>query len=165
MAKRKAGRPRKFEILPILKTEPIYVETPSPVFKIRTIPGIEENDILFKCDECGKPGSYLLESGYKLVKTAALVEVVTQTGSDEITVDPVKIEEEVDSSENNMTLGRTDDTLSDSSEEEEKQNFNSTELPVSQSQIIPRQSIVGELWEGINSTLGIHWVKIPIDKF
>ena len=112
MAKSKAGRPRtgsskspvttadrKFEIPPLLKTEPIYVEpelaiddTSWPVIKIQTIPGVEERDILFKCDGCGKPGSYLLESGYKLVKTAILVEVGTQTGCDEITVDPVKME-------------------------------------------------------------------------
>ena len=110
MAKRKAGRPktgnskspgttatgRKFEIPRLLKTEPIYVEhanTPAiydgPVSKVQTIPGVEENDILFKCDGCGKPGSYLLQSGYRLVKTAMLVEVGTQTGSDEMaTTDP-----------------------------------------------------------------------------
>ena len=112
MAKRKAGQPktgnskspvtatdRNFEIPHLLKTEPIYVEydiTPAiydePVLKVQTLPGIEENDIMFKCDGCGKPGSYLLQSGYRLVKTAMLVEVGTQTGSDEITIDPVKME-------------------------------------------------------------------------
>eukprot|EP00116_Pleurobrachia_bachei_P014147 sb/3474409/ len=110
MAKRKAGRARtgsskspittadkKFEIPPLLKTEPIYVEpaiddTSCSVTKIQTIPGVDENNILFKCDGCGKPGSYLLKSGYKLVKTALLLEFGTQTGYDEITVDPVKME-------------------------------------------------------------------------
>ena len=112
MAKRKAVQPktgnsnspvtttdRNFEIPHLLKTEPIYVEhdiTPAiydgPVLKVQTIPGIEENDILFKCDGCGKPGSYLLQSGYRLVKTAMLVEVGTQTGSDEIVMEPVKME-------------------------------------------------------------------------
>ena len=112
MAKRKAGRPktgnsknpftatdRNFEIPHLLKTEPNYVErdiTPAiydgPVLKVQTLPRIEENDILFKCDGCGKPGSYILQSGYRLVKTAMLVEVGTQTGSDEITINPVKME-------------------------------------------------------------------------
>eukprot|EP00116_Pleurobrachia_bachei_P003163 sb/3463425/ len=195
MAKRKDGRARtgnskcpvttadrKFEIPPLLKTEPIYVETPCPVVKIQTIPpGLEENDILFKCDGCGKPGSYLLKSGYKLVKTAILVEVGTQTGSNEITVDPVKMEitdpfyydsvpttsaalpifdanncdsdsaesmeygekeKEVNSFEDNMVLGLTDEAFIDSNEKEVvQQNSNSTKLPVPQSQILLRQSI------------------------
>ena len=71
-----------FEIPPLLKTEPIYVEpaiydTPCPVFKMQIIPGV---------------GSCLLGSGYKLVKTTVSVEVGTQTGCDEITVDPLKME-------------------------------------------------------------------------
>ena len=83
---------KQCKIPPLLKTEPIYVETPCPVVKIQTIPGVEERNILYKCDGCGKPGSYLLDSVYRIVKTAILVEVGTQTGCDEITVDPVKME-------------------------------------------------------------------------
>ena len=70
-------------------TPAIYDE---PVSKVQKLPRVKENDILFKCDGCGKPGSYLLQSGYRLVKTAMMMEVGTQTGSDEITIDPVKME-------------------------------------------------------------------------
>ena len=71
--------------------EPAIYDALSPVFKMQTIPGVEERNLSFKCDGCGISGSCLLESGYKLVKTAVLVEVGTQTGCDEITVDPVKM--------------------------------------------------------------------------
>ena len=111
MAKRKAGSGlprsssskspvetavRKFEIPPLLKTEPIYVEPaiydePCPLFKMQTIPGVDERNILLKCDGCGISGSCLLGSGYKIVKTVVLAEVGTQTGFDEIKLDTVKM--------------------------------------------------------------------------
>ena len=82
----------KFEIPPLLKTEPIYMEddikpaiySPCPVSNIITASGAEDNLILFTCDGCGKSGSGRMDSGYRLVKTAMLVEVGTQTGVHEI---------------------------------------------------------------------------------
>ena len=70
--------------------KPAIYDTSFSVFNARTIQG--ENDTLFKCDGCGKSGNYLLDLGYRLVKTAMLVEVGTQTGLDEIAIDPVKVE-------------------------------------------------------------------------
>ena len=61
---------------------------------------------MITCHDCGKPGSYFLNSGYKIVKAAVMVEVGTQTGSnfpdfqeesrsldhDQMVLDPVKLE-------------------------------------------------------------------------
>ena len=82
----------KFEILPLLKTEPIYMEddikpaiySPCLVSNIITASGAEDNIILFTCDGCGKSGRGRLDSGYRLVKTAMLAEVGAQTGVPEI---------------------------------------------------------------------------------
>eukprot|EP00116_Pleurobrachia_bachei_P011569 sb/3471831/ len=93
---------REFEIPPLLKTEPIYIEddikptiySPCPIPKFLTISVVEgRNNILFNCDGCGKSGSGLLDSGYRIIKTAMLVEVGIQTGSrdTEIEVETPKI--------------------------------------------------------------------------
>eukprot|EP00116_Pleurobrachia_bachei_P001242 sb/3461504/ len=79
--------------------------------KKKTSSGADDNLILFTCDGCGISGSGRLDPGYRLVKTAMMVEVGTQTGvpeirggspttlgsevgclEDEIAVDSVKIE-------------------------------------------------------------------------
>ena len=54
----------------------------SPDSTIPKITGVDGNTVFITCDGCGKPDSYLLASGYKIVKTAVLVEVGTQTGPD-----------------------------------------------------------------------------------
>ena len=78
MAKRKPVRPS------ICSAEQPAIYSPCRVSNIVTASGAEDNIILFNCDGCGKSCSGRLDSGYRLVKTAMLVEVGTQTGVHEI---------------------------------------------------------------------------------
>ena len=58
------------------------LSTPFTDTEIPKIADVAEDIISFKCKGCGKSGNHplSLESGYRLVKTAMLVEVGTQTG-------------------------------------------------------------------------------------
>ena len=98
MAKRKRGSSkessaknisksaRKFVIPPLLKTEQIEVEVnvkpenDTPCTDSKS--SITANNILFKCSGCGKSVNHHLGLGYRLVKTALLAEVGTQTGDE-----------------------------------------------------------------------------------
>ena len=108
MAKRKraskTGRSvKKFVIPALLKTEPIEVPSyPPTLLKTEQIevdikPEIftpytdskssnltisSDNILTFTCDGCGQAGVRHLGSEYRLVKTAMLVEVGTQTGNE-----------------------------------------------------------------------------------
>ena len=93
MAKRKrASRTgksvKKFVIPAFLKTEPIEVDIKPEIFtpytdsKSSNITISSDNILTFTCDGCGESGIHHLGLEYRLVKTAMLVEVGTQTGDD-----------------------------------------------------------------------------------
>eukprot|EP00116_Pleurobrachia_bachei_P003630 sb/3463892/ len=142
----------QFEIPVFLKTEQIEVESnikpeiiaPCIDSKSSNITISSDNILTFTCGGCGASGIHHLGLEYRLVRTATLVEVGTQTG-DESNVTKVTLEaledddspfesggeEEVISSEDDMMLGLTDETLSDSSEEEEEVTESSSQKPTS----------------------------------
>ena len=121
MAKRKrASRTgmsvKEFVIPALLKTEPIEVPsyppalpepeeievdikpeifTPCKDSKSSNITISSDNILTFKCDGCGQSGVHHFGSEYRLVKTAMLVQVGTQTGDDsnspEIPVEASKV--------------------------------------------------------------------------
>ena len=85
----------QFVIPTLLKTEQIEVEgniKPYTESKTAKITISTDNILTFTCGGCGLSGIHNLGSEYRLVKTAMLVEVSTQTG-DESTVTESPIEE------------------------------------------------------------------------
>eukprot|EP00116_Pleurobrachia_bachei_P014564 sb/3474826/ len=108
MAKRKLGHgtgspaknvsksARKFVIPVLLKTEQIEVEVKPEIDTSCTDSksSVTSNNILFKCSGCGTSGTHNLGLGYRLVKTAPLVEVGTQTG-DESSVPEIQLEDSI----------------------------------------------------------------------
>ena len=110
MAKRKLGHgtessaknisksSRKFHIPPLLKTKQIEVEVKPEIDTPCTDSksSITSNNILITCSGCGRPGTHHFGLGYRLVKTALLVEVGTQTG-DENSVSETQLEDSIPS--------------------------------------------------------------------
>ena len=90
----------KFVIPTLLKTEEIVVEdeikqeisTPCTGSKSLVKAGRPDNTIFYTCGGCGESGTHYLGLEYRLVKTATVMEVGTQTGNDEMSVGPVKME-------------------------------------------------------------------------
>eukprot|EP00116_Pleurobrachia_bachei_P001897 sb/3462159/ len=132
MAKRKLARStgssaknisksaRKFHIPTLLKTEQIEVEvkpeidTPCTDSKSSTT----SNNILFTCSGCGRSGSHNLGSGYRLVKTAMLVEVGTQTG-DESSVPEPQLNDSIPATSSTTPIIVSSDNDDDTSEDDE----------------------------------------------
>eukprot|EP00116_Pleurobrachia_bachei_P005270 sb/3465532/ len=74
---------RKFHIPALLKTEQIEVVKPEIDTPCTDSKGsITSNNILFTCSDCGRSGTHHFGLEYRLVKTALLVEVGTQTGDE-----------------------------------------------------------------------------------
>eukprot|EP00116_Pleurobrachia_bachei_P015020 sb/3475282/ len=75
---------RKFHIPALLKTEQIEVEVKPEIDTPCTDSknSLTSNNILFTCLGCGESGYHNFGLGYRLVKTALLVEVGTQTGDE-----------------------------------------------------------------------------------
>ena len=90
MAKRKSTkRAKKFVIPSLLKTEQIEVEDIKPEIdppctdsKTSGITGIADNTIYYTCGGCGESSFHHLGLEYRIVRTATLVEVGSQTGDD-----------------------------------------------------------------------------------
>eukprot|EP00116_Pleurobrachia_bachei_P019491 sb/3479753/ len=83
MVKRKRGsRLCELVIKPAKNSENPSFFLPCTDPEIPEVVCVSQDSISFKCKVCGKSGNHPLESGYRLVKTATLVEVGTQTGDE-----------------------------------------------------------------------------------
>ena len=83
MVKRKRGsRTSESVIKPAKNLENPSFFTPCTDPEIPEGVGVAQDSISFKCKGCGKSDNHPIESGYRLVKTALLVEVGTQTGDE-----------------------------------------------------------------------------------